>query len=98
MTLDPVLFGVLLLLTGLVFCLLVWGLPRIARKGNPKSLRSSTQRTKSVDSHGHAVLVVHPGGRVNYVNEAAREWFDLREGEQPDLELLARRIRRERNS
>ena len=93
MTLDPVLFGILLLVTGLVFCLLVWGLPRITRKGNPNSLRPSALRSKSAESHGHAVLVVQPGGRVSYVNEAAREWFDLREGEQPDLELLARRIR-----
>ncbi len=43
--------------------------------------------------HNHAVLVVQSGGRVNYINATARQWLGLHEGEQPNLEVLARRIR-----
>src|SRR5215218_10282569 len=40
-----------------------------------------------------AVLIVQFGGRVEYINELAREWFGLREGEAADLERLIRRAR-----
>ena len=38
-------------------------------------------------------MIVQSGGRVNYINAMARQWLDLHEGEQPNLEVLARRIR-----
>ncbi|HET6821045.1 MAG TPA: GAF domain-containing protein, partial [Anaerolineales bacterium] len=37
-----------------------------------------------------AVLIVQVGGRVEYANDLTREWFGLRDGEQPDLERLIR--------
>ncbi|RPJ24751.1 MAG: GAF domain-containing protein, partial [Chloroflexi bacterium] len=40
-----------------------------------------------------AILIIQLGGRVEYVNELAREWFGLREGEPADLERLIRRAR-----
>jgi hypothetical protein len=40
-----------------------------------------------------AVLIVQFGGRVEYINDLAREWFGLRENEYPDLERLIRRAR-----
>lgn len=40
-----------------------------------------------------AILLIQAGGRVDYVNELAREWFGLRPGELPDLERLIRRAR-----
>lgn len=40
-----------------------------------------------------AILLIQPGGRVDYVNELAREWFGLRPEEIPDLERLIRRAR-----
>jgi PAS domain S-box-containing protein len=94
MPLDPVFLGILLLLTGLVFFLLVWGLPRIIRSRHPNPVPVTLpQQLTDVSSHTHAVLMVQPGGRVDYVNTLARQWFDLHEGEQPNLEVLARRIR-----
>ena len=93
MPLDPVLLGILLLLTGLVFFLLVWGLPRLIRRRPIPIPVPPAQPALDISSHSHAVLVVQSGGRVNYVNPAARQLFDLHEGEQPNLELLAHRIR-----
>src|SRR5512138_20462 len=40
-----------------------------------------------------AILIVQFGGRVEYMNDLAREWFGLHEGEPADLERLVRRAR-----
>ena len=40
-----------------------------------------------------ATLVVQPGGRVEHVNDVAREWFGLRSNEPPELERLIRQVR-----
>jgi PAS domain S-box-containing protein len=94
MSLDSVSLGMLLILTGLVFFLLVWGLPRLFPR-LPNSAMSTTipQNLTDASQHNHAVMVVQSGGRVNYVNAMARQWLDIHEGEQPNLEVLARRIR-----
>src|SRR5512145_1965837 len=40
-----------------------------------------------------AVLVLQPGGRVEYSSAAARTYFNLRDDEPFDLERLARHVR-----
>jgi len=40
-----------------------------------------------------ATIMVQPGGRVEYVNAVAREWFGLRTDEPPELERLIRQVR-----
>ena len=40
-----------------------------------------------------SVLIVQPGGRVEYINDLGREWFGLRADEPSDLERLIRRAR-----
>lgn len=40
-----------------------------------------------------AILLVQSGGRVEYINDLAREWFALHPGEAPDLERLMRHAR-----
>ena len=40
-----------------------------------------------------AILLVQSGGRVEYINDIAREWFGLHANETPDLERLTRRVR-----
>ncbi|MDP2976311.1 MAG: hypothetical protein Q8N45_08890, partial [Anaerolineales bacterium] len=90
---QSALLGIGLLLTGLVFVLLVGALLRFLPKLHPP--QASTARLPvAVDLpvHNHAILVVRSGGRVEYVNPTARGWFELRQGEQPNLEALARRI------
>ncbi len=94
MSLDPVSLGMLLLLTGLVFFLLVWGLPRLFPRIRKSSIPMTTLQNPADDSqYTHAVMIVQSGGRVNYVNAMARQWLGIHEGEQPNLEILARRIR-----
>ncbi len=86
--------GILLVITGLVFFLLVWGLPRLFNTNrNEQSLITVPQSTNESFSHNHAVMIVQSGGRVNYINSTAREWLELHEGEQANLESLAKRIR-----
>ena len=40
-----------------------------------------------------AILLIQSGGRVEFANDMAKEWFGLRPGEIPDLERLMRRVR-----
>src|SRR6266508_2258052 len=40
-----------------------------------------------------AILIVQAGGRVEYLNNLAREWFGLHPDEPTDLERLVRRAR-----
>ena len=86
--------GMGLVIAGLVFIILVWGLLRLLPRSQslgqtalhpiiPPDLNQSTD----------AVLIIQPGGRVDYVNAQAREWFGLRENDPTDLERLMRRVR-----
>jgi hypothetical protein len=45
-----------------------------------------------IPAHNEAVLLVHRGGRITYMNQQARQFFNLWE-EEPNLESLARRAR-----
>ncbi|MFT3892942.1 MAG: GAF domain-containing protein [Anaerolineales bacterium] len=38
-------------------------------------------------------MIIQPGGRVEYINDLAREWFGVRADEPLDLERLVRRAR-----
>jgi GAF domain-containing protein len=40
-----------------------------------------------------AILLVEFGGRIEYINDLARDWFGLHPGELPDLERLMRHAR-----
>ena len=57
----------------------------------PDSVTSfvSPDTTQSNES----VLIIQPGGRVEYINDLAREWFGLHSSEPTDLERLIRRVR-----
>ena len=94
MSFDPVSLGMLLLLTGLVFFLLVWGLPRLfPRLRTSATPAAPVQERNDSFQHDHAVMLIQSGGRVGYLNATARQWLALREGESPNLEVVARRIR-----
>lgn len=85
--------GLVLLLIGLVVPVLVWAflrlLPSRESAGNLLSATEASFESQSTD----AVIVIQVGGRVEYASRLAREWFGLQEGEIPDLERLARRVR-----
>ena len=77
---------VLFLLAGwvlLVFFALFSAFQRSRKTARPISLPQ--------DGQTNGVLLVEPGGRVGYINAAARAWFHLGD-EQPNLERLARRV------
>lgn len=40
-----------------------------------------------------AIILIQPGGRVEYMSAQARSFFDMRDSEPYDLERLARRVR-----
>ncbi|MBI5951547.1 MAG: GAF domain-containing protein [Chloroflexi bacterium] len=84
-----------LFITGLVFVLLVWVVlwffPRrtsAAARGEANSF-PFPESSKSND----AVIILQPGGRVEYVSALASTYFSLHENEPYDLERLARRVR-----
>ncbi len=86
--------GVGLVIAGLVFVVLVWALLQLLPRP-----QAAGQKDKAAflppDSNltADAVIVIQPGGRVEYVNARAREWFGLREEDSADLERLVRRVR-----
>ncbi|MEW6093206.1 MAG: GAF domain-containing protein, partial [Chloroflexota bacterium] len=93
MPFNPVLLGILLLLIGAIFFALLWGMLRlIPRLRAGRTVPSAASQPKAGGPE-NAVIIVQLGGRVEYVNAAARQWFNLREGEQPSLEMLSNRIR-----
>ena len=70
----------------------VW-LRRLPSQALDASPAGSSQKFPTVTNTNEAVITVQPGGRVDYLNERAREWFALREGEDAELERLIRRTR-----
>ncbi len=91
--LSPTALGILLLLLGA--CL--FGATLIALRITPRlqptaKTPAPPPSTKSGPAHNEAVLLVKSGGRVIYINQMAREWFNVWE-EEPNLESLARRTR-----
>src|SRR5262245_7343456 len=86
--------GVSLFITGLVIVALAWLtlrlLPRSQAAGQ-SAVSPSTfpNNAKSND----AVVILQPGGRVDYMSPRAKDFFGLRENEPYDLERLARYVR-----
>ena len=77
---------------GVLVLAVIW-LRQLPRNASIASESTATFPSPEPSPLNEAVLIVQVGGRVEYVNDLAREWFGLREGEQPDLERLIRRAR-----
>ncbi len=85
--------GVTLFLVGLVFFLLTYVLSRLIPRNISNSMRSSQLVIEpDLPQHDYAVLVVRPGGRISFINQEARNRFNVW-NEDPNLERLARRAR-----
>jgi PAS domain S-box-containing protein len=88
--------GLVLILLALVFLLLLLAIVAIRRYFTGKSfgqaISSSQIPTDSTNSI-EGMLLVQAGGRVEYINNTARQWFGLRSDERPDLERLIRSAR-----
>src|SRR4030065_757240 len=85
--------GLSLILAGLVVAILVWVFLRMLPRREPTADVISTPASSFESQSTDAVIVVQLGGRVEYISRLARDWFGLQEGESPDLERLARRVR-----
>ncbi len=85
--------GFLLVAGGLAFIALVWVLTRWALRLRPAWEAAIRSPETEIPEHEDAVLLIQAGGRVEYANTIAREWFGLIDGETPNLERLARRVR-----
>lgn len=86
--------GVSLFLAGLVTIALVWLILRMfprfpAAQADARPIVFSEAPRSSND----AILILQPGGRVEYISAPARSYFKLRENEPYDLERLARHVR-----
>lgn len=84
--LTYLLIGVLFFATALLLLRLVPRLQPLTRRRPRPPLPIQLAR------HNDAILVVQTGGRVAYLNQLAREWFNVWEDE-PNLERMARRAR-----
>ncbi|HSL45754.1 MAG TPA: GAF domain-containing protein [Anaerolineales bacterium] len=84
---------ILLALVLVVPVLVVIMLRRLPRNASIAPEPTSTFISPDSSNLNEAILIVQFGGRVEYVNDLAREWFGLREGEPADLERLVRRAR-----
>jgi PAS domain S-box-containing protein len=90
---DGLVLAILLAVIGLAFFLIV----RLMVTGVPR-FRAGAQATPVsgeglVADHADAVMVVEEGGRVRTINARARQIFKLQDGETPNLERLARKVR-----
>ncbi|HLA98414.1 MAG TPA: hypothetical protein VJL34_08165, partial [Anaerolineales bacterium] len=92
-SIDSLALGLIFLAVGLGLAALAMVALRYFPKNKPREgPPTSSPISLNLEAHGGAVLIVQAGGRIVYLNERAREWFDLGD-EQPDLERLARRVR-----
>ncbi|PKN94620.1 MAG: hypothetical protein CVU44_05920 [Chloroflexi bacterium HGW-Chloroflexi-6] len=86
-------WGMGLLIFGLVVVLAAWSFLRVVPRVRPAQIQPTQHSLPQAQKNEDAVLIVQSGGRISYVNETAREWFDLAEGEQPSLDRIGRRVR-----
>jgi len=85
--------GLVLVVVGLVLIALVWALTRWILRVQPTLQAAIEFPSNEAPEHEDAVLVIHSGGRIEYANAVARDWFGLEESETPNLERIARRVR-----
>ena len=91
--------GLNLLIAGLIFGALVLVILRVLARTpsavapNIAAANSYTIPEFSRSNDNDAIIILAPGGRVEYISALARTFFDLRENEPYDLERLSRRAR-----
>ncbi len=90
---GQVLQGLVFLLFGLGCLFLAWWLLRFVPRVRPTIQEPTPLPFSQIQAHTDAVLVVETGGRVRYINKTVSEWFELAEGEIPNIERLSRKVR-----
>ena len=86
--------GIGLVIAGLVFGTLVWALVRLfPNRVSTGQIENFSLVLPDFNQSSEAVLVVQIGGRVEFINPRARNWFGLQDNDVADIERLARRVR-----
>ncbi|MCB0118476.1 MAG: hypothetical protein KDD72_05575, partial [Anaerolineales bacterium] len=79
--------GLVIVTLALLVLLIMTRTQSVPQNSSISPVSSSATRSKE------AVIVLQPGGRVEYISASARSHFNLREDEPFDLERLARHVR-----
>jgi len=86
--------GISLLIAGLVFILLVWVFLSVyPRTSTATQSDANAPSFPEYSKSNDAIILLQPGGRVEYISPLARTYFNMHETEPYDLERLARRVR-----
>ncbi len=85
--------GILIIALGVAFWLAIMLIMRYVPRMRPATSESAPVNLPDLEQHDDLVLVVQPGGRVQSINERARQVFGLARQELPSLERLSRRAR-----
>ena len=85
--------GLIILALAFIVPVLIVVYLRRGQRNTPVVSQTEAPFISPDSSTSEAVLIVQSGGRVEYMNGLAREWFGLRPDELPDLEQLLRRVR-----
>ena len=85
--------GIILVASGLAVVTLIWVLTRWALHSQSSWQAAIKASSEKVSEHEDAVLLIRPGGRIDYINTEAQKLFGLAQNEIPNLERLARRVR-----
>jgi PAS domain-containing protein len=85
--------GAIFVIAGLLFGLLAWAFLRLVPRLSASRESEVTEAARLPGASEDGVVVIHPGGRVGYVNARARDWFGLPADAPADLDELMRRVR-----
>ncbi len=87
-------FALLIAAIGILFFLIVYLALGFVRRARPAlQIAAPVGGDDLLSEHGDGVVVVEVGGRIRSINARARQFFRLQEGEVPNLERLARKVR-----
>lgn len=89
---NPLILGLVLAGSGLLFWLAAAGLIRWVSRPT-RSYAAVVQFDESDHPNAEPILLVEAGGRLAWINAAARHLFGLKEGEAANLERLSRKTR-----
>ena len=85
--------GLALLAVGLVLALLVWMALRLLQRSSRTVSGPPSSERAGLESSDEGVVVIEPGGRVDFLNARARTWFEMSPQDDPHLDRLLRRVR-----
>lgn len=85
--------GIILLIAGLTVIWLVWLFIKMLPRSRSTGVENRNTPHHEPANSNDAILILQPGGRVEYLSLPARRFFNLRENEPYDIERLARHVR-----